>query len=261
MLKKSKAVNGYGIGTMTVNRVSHTIGLIREAMVMTIRLRLAALAAVTNILLLFSLYAFNRQNSNMEKIGKELNILREAEGDSPPSQVLPDDSFESENSAPGGNIRRMESELKRMKNNQSLIMNSVIGFVVLISVVFNFLIIRFIMKKSDRLHKDADALSGGDLTVGVDSNGKDEFGGLGTQMTQFIEVLNTAFLALKEGLRLQSASRNDLAAAIEASAVSINQGEKDIDSIFDLTLSLDQSVRIRRIPSIPSSAASRISRK
>lgn len=140
-------------------------------------------------------------------------------------------------------IRIINREIDRISGRQTLVMNLGIGGSILVSVVFSLLIVQAILKKIRLLIRDINILSDGDLTVTVHASGRDELANLGANLNAFIENLRVALGSIQEGAAENTRARNDLLRAVQDSAGSVEQGEKNVASILELTSTLDESVQ------------------
>ena len=137
----------------------------------------------------------------------------------------------------------INAQLNAITRKQSLVMNLGIGGSVLISIILSTLIIRSIIRKVKSLMADISVLSTGDLSINVHTDGRDELSDLGRNFNQFISNLRETLSTIQDGSLSNTRAANDLFRSAEESAGSVFDGERNVDSILDLTKTLDQSVR------------------
>ena len=137
----------------------------------------------------------------------------------------------------------INSEIDKILQRQTLVMNLSIVGVIILSTILSSLIIRIIIRRVKRLLDDIAVLTTGDLTVSAYESGKDELSELGRKLNGFIENLKDTLGAIQAGSRSNTRARNNLLNAVEDSAGSVVEGERNVESILELTSSLDKSVK------------------
>ena len=137
----------------------------------------------------------------------------------------------------------IDEEIDTINRHQSLLSNISFALVMLISIILSTIIIQSIVRKLKRIQADITVLSTGDLTCHVHNLGNDEISKLGNNLNHFVFNLREALTAIQKGSLASLRERESLLAAVEDSAGSIVEGEKNVDSILDLTSTLDSSVQ------------------
>jgi len=136
----------------------------------------------------------------------------------------------------------IDSEIRDITRKQTLVMDlSIIG-VILFSLILSLMIVRAILGKINGIQNDIAVLAAGDLTIRTAENGKDELSQLGKDLNGFIKNLVDTITAIQEGSRSNNEARNNLLLAVEDSSSSVVEGEKNVESILNLTTRLDKSV-------------------
>ncbi len=137
----------------------------------------------------------------------------------------------------------IDSAIRKISQRQALVMNLSILGVIILSAILSSLIIQVIIKKIKILLDDIAVLSTGDLTVRTVESGKDELSRLGSNLNGFIENLVETLGAIQAGSNSNTQARKNLLNVVEDSAGSVIEGERNVESILELTRSLDQNVR------------------
>jgi|GEM_PF-1222599 len=140
-------------------------------------------------------------------------------------------------------IEIIDSAINRITRRQTLVMDIGIMVVILFSLILSLLIVRAILRKINGIKTDIAVMAGGDLTRRTDDSGKDELSRLGQDLNGFIENLVDTLASIKAGSIANTEARNNLLQAVEDSSSSVIQGERNVESILELTRSLDSSVR------------------
>jgi methyl-accepting chemotaxis protein len=140
-------------------------------------------------------------------------------------------------------IEIIDSEISRITRRQTLVMDISIMVVILFSLILSLLIVRAILRKINGIKTDIAVMASGDLTRRTDDSGKDELSQLGQDLNGFIENLVDTLASIKAGSIANTEARNNLLHAVEDSSSSVIQGERNVESILELTRSLNSSVR------------------
>ena len=134
-------------------------------------------------------------------------------------------------------------EIDNISRRQSLVMNLGISGAVILSIILSYLIVRSIVRKIRVLMDEINILSTGDLTVRVSESGQDELADLGRNLNGFVQRLGEALRTIQNSTAANNRAREDLLRAVEDSAGSVVEGERNVDSILELSATLDGSVQ------------------
>jgi methyl-accepting chemotaxis protein len=156
--------------------------------------------------------------------------------------VLSDTIFTNENVLKT-QIEFINNEIDKISRSQNLLSNISIVAVVLISLILSILIIRSVMRKIRSIQNGIGVMATGDLTGSIDERGKDELSDLGRNLNSFLSNLKNSLHSISAGARANTNARTSLLHAVEDSAGSVEEGERNVDSILKLTATLDRSVQ------------------
>ncbi|MDF1568460.1 MAG: methyl-accepting chemotaxis protein [Spirochaetaceae bacterium] len=159
------------------------------------------------------------------------------------TQSILHDTIDSNVSVLNQQVDIINSEIAEVSRRQALVANIGIGGVILLSIILSSFIIRIILRKIKRLLEDIALLSTGDLTVRIVDSGRDELSELGSKINDFVVALSDSVAAIQAASLSNSKARQNLLDAVEDSAGSVIQGEKNVDAILELATTLDQSVQ------------------
>ncbi|RKX73739.1 MAG: hypothetical protein DRP60_11365, partial [Spirochaetes bacterium] len=139
-------------------------------------------------------------------------------------------------------ISVIDAEIEKITRRQTLVMDvSIIG-VIILSFTLSLLIIRVIFRKINNIKDVIAVLATGNLTRRADESGKDELSLLGGNLNGFIINLVKTLASIQSGSQANTEARNHLLRTVENSSSSVIQGEKNVESILELTVKLDGSV-------------------
>ncbi len=139
-------------------------------------------------------------------------------------------------------ISVIDAEIEKITRRQTLVMDvSIIG-VIILSFTLSLLIIRVIFRKINNIKDVIAVLATGNLTKRADESGKDELSLLGGNLNGFIINLVKILASIQSGSQANTEARNHLLRTVENSSSSVIQGEKNVESILELTVKLDGSV-------------------
>ncbi len=139
-------------------------------------------------------------------------------------------------------ISVIDAEIEKITRRQTLVMDvSIIG-VIILSFTLSLLIIRVIFRKINNIKDVIAVLATGNLTRRADESGKDELSLLGGNLNGFIINLVKILASIQSGSQANTEARNHLLRTVENSSSSVIQGEKNVESILELTVKLDGSV-------------------
>ncbi len=173
---------------------------------------------------------------------KATDSLMEAAEDFVSAQAILNDTIVSNLSILNKQISLIDAEIEKITRRQSLVMDfSIIG-VIILSFILSVLIIRVILRKINGIRDDITVLASGDLTRRFNESGKDELSHLGGNLNGFIVNLVETLTAIQAGSKANTDARNQLIASVEDSSSSVVEGEKNVESILELTGELDGSV-------------------
>jgi len=99
-----------------------------------------------------------------------------------------------------------------------------------------------IFRKINNIKDVIAVLATGNLTRRADESGKDELSLLGGNLNGFIINLVKTLASIQSGSQANTEARNHLLRTVENSSSSVIQGEKNVESILELTVKLDGSV-------------------
>ena len=170
------------------------------------------------------------------------DTLMEAADDFVSAQAILNDTIVSNLSILNKQISLIDAEIEKINRRQSLVMDfSIIG-VIILSFILSILIIRVILGKINGIRDDIAVLVSGDLTRRFNESGKDELSLLGGNLNGFIINLVKTLAAIQAGSKANTEARNQLITSVEDSSSSVVEGEKNVESILELTGALDDSV-------------------
>jgi methyl-accepting chemotaxis protein len=159
------------------------------------------------------------------------------------TQAILHDTITSNVEVLGRQIEVINTEIRKLSRRQNTVMNIGIIAAIILSVILSSLIIRVIIKRIKSLQNDIEILATGNLTVRAQDDGRDELSELGKNLNDFADKLRNTFATIQSGSQLNTQARNDLLIALEDSVGSVEEGERNVESILVLTTSLDQSVK------------------
>ncbi len=167
----------------------------------------------------------------------------EAAADFITTQAILHDTITSNVDVLGRQIEVINTEILKLSRRQNTVMNIGIIAAIILSAILSSLIIQVIIKSIKGLQNDIAILATGNLTVRAQDDGRDELSELGKNLNDFTDKLRNTFGTIQSGSQLNTQARNDLLIALEDSVGSVEEGERNVESILVLTSSLDQSVK------------------
>jgi len=136
----------------------------------------------------------------------------------------------------------IDSEIRRVIRRQTLLMNYSIIAVIILTVVLSLLIVRSILRKIKNIQMDIAVLVTGDLTRRFSDSGKDELSELGKNLNGFIDNLVETLGSIQAGSQANTVVRNNLLDTVRDTSNAVTEGERNVETILELTRVLDGSV-------------------
>jgi len=135
------------------------------------------------------------------------------------------------------------NELAKISRFQFIVMNVSIVLLITVTTFISMFILRSILKKINNIKDGISVLATGDLTVIFDSHGNDELSKLSEDINNFVSSLRESIKSIQNNSMENSSAGNNLLDAAEDTAGSVEESERNIESILELTQRLDSSVQ------------------